>query len=237
MEHLALEVFNIGDNSASQYAVLPKDASITITETSEVFESGGIWSYSLPLNVTANAHIFGTSGDLHGSRLHEQINKRKARLWVDGLPLYIGYLMLSAEAEVDADGNVDVSFEGGQKTFEDMIEGAKANQVPMMDDVPIGMALWRKRWTRFMVRLQASARSGDLTYRGIVTQDGEEWFDFAYDGEEDGNSVQEYPRMVFPKVTLSAAWLVLTIGMKTTSTQIILIQKATPVSQRTLTVT
>ena len=218
MEHLALEIFNLDGKGGSQYAYLSEDTSITITDTSEVFASGDVWSHAFTLNVNANAKIFGTSGDIHGSRLHEQLNGRRARIWVDGLPLYLGYLKLDDEVDVDDDGNVDVTFEGGQKTFDELIEGGKANQVPMLSDVQIGMALWRKRWTCVEVQLSAEA-----TYQGgslssspryftkpetILTHDvheivlGDEDKQLTYfvsDGENDGTSVQLYPRMVFPK--------------------------------------
>lgn len=143
MEHLALEIFDLG-GTGSQYAVLPEDANITITDTSEIFANGDVWSHSFTLNVFANAHIFGTSGEVHGSRLHEQIHKRRARLWVEGTPLYLGYLMLDDEVEVDGEGNVEVAFESGQKTFEEMIEGTSAQEVSV-GDVVIGVALNRKR--------------------------------------------------------------------------------------------
>jgi len=145
MEHLALEILSREKNGASQYAWLPENASISITDTSEIFDKGNLWSHDFQLNIPANAHIFGTAGEMHGSRLHEQIDKRKARLWVEGLPLFLGYLRLADEVEVDKDGNVDVTFESGQKTFEEMIEGAKANQVPISDDILIGMAVDRER--------------------------------------------------------------------------------------------
>lgn len=140
MENLALEVFDLS-GSGSQFANLPDDASITITETSELFDSGDIWSYSFVLNVFTNPHIFGTTGDMHGGRLHEQIDKRRARLWVLGLPLYLGYLRLDDEVEVKENGDVDVSFESGRKTFLQMIEGTRANQVPIPEDILIGMVL------------------------------------------------------------------------------------------------
>lgn len=143
MEHLSLEIFDL-EGTGSKYAYLPEDASITITDTSEIFASGDVWSHSFTLNVRANAHIFGTAGDMHGSRLHEQINKRRARLWVEGVALYLGYLKLDDEVEVDSKGNVDVSFESGQKTFDEMIEGTKAREVSV-GDVVIGVALNRKR--------------------------------------------------------------------------------------------
>lgn len=211
MEHLALEIFDLADGKTSitalgsQYANLPEDASITITDTSEIFDSGDVWSHSFTLNIPANLHIFGTSGDIHGSRLHDQIDKRRARLWVEGLPLYLGYLRLSDEVEVDEDGNVDVTFESGQHTFDEMIDGAKANQVPMMSDVQIGMALWRKRWTKFRVKLMASLTlKNNTTLKGDITRaNGEEWFDFECNGEDEGNSVQQYPRMVFPNGTFT----------------------------------
>ncbi|MCR4958567.1 MAG: hypothetical protein K6B13_08200 [Prevotella sp.] len=150
MDHLSLEIFDLDmadgtRSTSSKYANLPDDASITITDTSEIFSSGDVWSHSFKLSVLANAHIFGTSSDLHGSRLHEQINKRRARLWVEGLPLFLGYLLLDDETEVDRDGNVEVRFESGQKTFDEMIAGTSAREVSVGDDVVIGVALNRKR--------------------------------------------------------------------------------------------
>lgn len=211
MEHLSLEIFDLA-GSGSKYANLPENTSITITDTSEIFASGDVWSHAFTLNVEANADIFGTSGDIHGSRLHEQFNGRRARIWVDGLPLYLGYLKLDDEVDVDEDGNVDVTFESGQKTFEKLIEGGKANQVPMMSDVQIGMALYRKRWTCAEVELEATAVFEDpsFTATSALTHDvqppviGDEDSRLTYfisDGEADGTPVQPYPRMVFPKGT------------------------------------
>lgn len=199
MEHLSLEIFDLA-GGGSKYAVLPKDASITITDTSEIFASGDVWSHAFTLNVEANAHIFGSAGDMHGNRLHEQIDKRKARLWVEGVALYLGCLRLDGEAEVDSDGNVDVTFESGQKTFEEMIDGAKANQVPMLGDVEIGMALWKKRWTRFRVKFLATYADEIGTMTGTPGHlGGGEWYEFSCDGENEANSVQEYPQMVYPR--------------------------------------
>ena len=217
MEHLSLEIFDTA-GTGSKYAVLPENTSITITDTSEIFASGDVWSYSFQLNVFANAHIFGTSGDIRGSRLHEQINKRRARLWVEGIPMYLGYLKLDDEVDVGEDGDVDVIFESGQKTFEQKIEGAKANQVPMMNDVPIGMALWRERGSYHYLQMKARGKIGSL-----ISYDGEGMMDL---GDEslfytpwvrdhwdvrgvgftvDGNymSVQRWPRMVYPKGVFS----------------------------------
>jgi len=162
MEHLALEVFDLATKenqnpTGSQYAVLEPDAPITITDTSEIFADGDVWSYDFKLNVHANAHLFGTAGDIHGSRLHEQINKRKARLWVEGVPLHLGYLKLGDEAEVDADGNVDVSIESGQKTFDEMIEGMNARDVPMLADHLIGVAVWRERMPTIKITYNIAA--------------------------------------------------------------------------------
>lgn len=212
MEHLSLEIFDLATTenqnpTTSKYAMLPEDASITITDTSEIFASGDVWSHSFSLNVQANAHIFGSAGDMHGSRLHDQLDKRKARLWVEGVPLYFGYLKLGDEAEVDEDGNVDVTFESGQKTFEDLIEGAKASQVPTIGDVVFGMALWRKRYVSHQMQLSASpmfsnegARS---TASDVTTSDGgsNKNITITADGENEETPTQEYPRMVFPKGT------------------------------------
>lgn len=198
MEHLSLEIFD-STGVKSLYAALPENCSITITESSEIFGSGDVWSYSFTLNVAANAHIFGTAGDLHGSRLHDVIHKRRARLWAEGLPMYLGYLKLGDEAEVDEEGNVDVTFESGQKTFDDLIEGAKANQVPLMGDVQIGVALWRKRWTKYRAKLAANLIFEDDTTSGesiVINASGGDIIEFESDGEQ--YPLQEYPRMMFP---------------------------------------
>ena len=208
MEHLSLEIFD-RDGTGSSYATLPEDCRITMTDTSEIFASGDTWSHSFTLNVRANAHIFGTAGDMDGSRLHEQLDKRRARLWVSGLALLMGYLRLADEADVDQDGNVDVTLEGGNKTFSDMIEGAKANQVPLMGDVLIGMALWRKRWSSVTTNLAIAPLSSLVkstwwspVFYQIQPHDGTKGRDipFTADGENDEQSVQEYPRMVFPRL-------------------------------------
>ena len=219
MGYIALEIFD-REGTGSQYAALSEDTSITITDTSEIFGSGDVWSHSFTLNAYANAHIVGTAGDIHGARLHEQLHKRKARLWVEGVPLFTGYLNLGDEAEVDADGNIDLTFESGHKTFEDMIEGAKANQVPMMGDVLIGMALWRNRWTRYKMKLEASlAWDSGSTWSGPVMHDGEEeWFYFGGDGEMEGSSVQEYPRMVFPKGSFTNMYTDAAVNIDTLNT-------------------
>ena len=207
MEHLSLEIFDLAtaenkNPTTSKYATLPEDASITITDTSEIFASGDVWSYSFTLNAAANAHIIGSAAEVHGSRVHDQLNKRRARLWVDGLPMYLGYLKLDDEAEVDADGNIDVTFERGQKTFDDLIDGAKANQVPLLSDVLIGVALWRKRWVSFTANMKASVNllqslGANLTLSGDVKLNDSTDIPFVADGEDD--PVQEYPAMVFPK--------------------------------------
>lgn len=206
MEHLSLEIFDL-TGSGSQYAFLEDNASISLTDTSELFADGDVWSHNFKLNAMANSHIFGSAAEMHGTRLHDQLHKRRARLWVEGLPLFLGYLRFDGEAEVDEDGNVEVKFESGQKTFDDLIDGAKANQVPMMSDVQIGMALWRKRKVQFGVALQPKLTLGrerkdwrwtvddEITTSGMTGN----YLQIYEDGEKDINSVQQYPRMVFPK--------------------------------------
>lgn len=202
MEHLSLEIFD-REGTESQFAVLPPNSRIKIRRSSRVFGKGEVWTHNFSLNVHANAHIFGTAGELHGSRLHEQIDKRKARLWVEGLPLYLGYLRLDGEVDVDGEGNVDVRIESGRKTFEQLIDGGKANQVPMLGDVQIGMALWRKRWVEQGIYVQAQVTWGDGAQSGLidVKKDGNDYFKVEVDGETDATPTQSYPRMVHAKGT------------------------------------
>lgn len=200
MEHIALEIFD-RRGTESQFAALSPNIRIRIRRSSRVFGKGEVWTHNFALNVYANAAIFGTAGELHGGRLHEQIDKRKARLWVEGMPLYMGYLKLDDEVDVDMDGNVDVRFESGKKTFEQLIEGGRANQVPMLGDVQIGMALWRKRWVKQGVFVEAQVTFGDGAQSKMigVKKDGSDYFNVESEGENNGTSTQSYPRLVYPK--------------------------------------
>ena len=206
MENLALEVFDLAEGKTSvtalgsKFANLPPNASITITDTSEIFASGDVWSFPFTLNVHANAHIFGTSGEIHGSRLHEQINKRRARLWVMGVPLYLGYLRLGDEVEVDENGDVDVSFESGQHTFDEMIEGMSARDVSV-GDVMIGVALNRKRnihvsTFKYNYKLDEYASFPEKTYHN-----GDE--PYATVMGTDVFVTQRWPKLVLSKGTLT----------------------------------
>ena len=202
MEHLALEIFD-KTGTGSKFAALPSNTRIHVRRTSQIFGKGNVWTHEFSINIPANAHIFGTAAELHGARLHEQIDKRRARLWVEGLPLYYGYLRLGSEADVDEDGNVDVSFESGHKTFEDMIEGGKANQVPMMGDVQFGVALLRKRKVAYGLTLSAYAVFEDdkgTSDASGVKASGDDIVAFGSDGEY--TPIQQYPRMVFPRGSL-----------------------------------
>ncbi|MBP3212712.1 MAG: hypothetical protein J6M41_09150 [Prevotella sp.] len=202
MEHLSLEIFDT-DGTGSKYAMLQDGASVTFVASSEIFASGDVWSFPFTLNVYANAHIFGTAGEIHGARLHEQINSRRARMWVEGLPLYLGYLKLDGEATVDAEGNVDVVFESGHKTFDEMIEGAKANQVPMIGNVQFGIALWRKRLVNCAVTMTAHVKFADgAEIKAEIKDKSNSNANFVVlhaDGEDETTPTQQYPRLVFPK--------------------------------------
>lgn len=213
MEKLALEVFDRDPKAGSMFANLPDNTSITINDNSEIFGSGDIWSYTFALNIRANAHIFGTSGELHGDRLHETIHRRRARLWVLGTPLYAGYITLADEVDVSDNGDIRISFESGRNTFSDMIEGAKANQVPLMGDVPFGVALYRKRKTFAATEFKMTGTIHLVqTYKSLRPPYEEvPWRDDIinakatdvvlenYDG--DSQPMPEYPRMVFPRGT------------------------------------
>ena len=209
MEHLSLEIFDL-QGTGSQFANLPENAEIHITDTSDIFASGNMWSWGFALNIPANAHIFGSAADIHGSRLHELIDKRKARLWAEGLPLFLGYLRLENNVDVDEDGNIDVNFESGQKTFEDMIDGGMANQVPLMDDILIGMALWRKREGGYKIEMKANVRFSDdefpvgrLYVINPLTEVSS--FDIPFDINGEYGASQLYPRMVYPTGTFENA--------------------------------
>lgn len=205
MEYLSLEIFNL-EGTGSKYAMLPENTSITITDTSEIFASGDVWSYNFKLNIPANAHIFGSAADLHGARLHEQIDHRRARLWVMGTPMYLGYLKLGDEVEVDENGDVSITLESGQKTFREMIEGMNAREVSV-GDVKIGIALNRKR-------VASMKAYGRIVFDYLEYQ--KDWVpldsvDFDFSGENNNYAyIQRWPKLV-----MSQGWYVDHDGART----------------------
>lgn len=194
MEYLSLEIFDLV-GTGSKYAMLPENASITITDTSEIFTNGDVYSYSFKLNAKANAHIFGSAADLHGARLHEQVNKRRARLWVMGTPMYLGYLKLGDEVEVEENGDVSVTFESGQKTFREMIEGMNARDVSV-GDVQIGIALNRKR-------VASMEASGTVIFDQLGFSDNRTVLNSAdfnfYGNNQNYAYIQRWPKLVMSK--------------------------------------
>lgn len=205
MEYLSLEIFDL-EGTGSKYAMLPEDVSITITDTSEIFANGDVWSYSFKLSTKANAHIFGSAADLHGARLHEQVNKRRARLWVMGVPLYLGYLKLGDEVEVDENGDVSVTFESGQKTFREMIEGMNARDVSV-GDVQIGIALNRKR-------VASMEASGVVVFDQLGFSDNRTVLNSADFNFEGNNQNYAYIQR-WPKLVMSKGWYVDNDGART----------------------
>jgi len=194
MEHLALEIFE-HDGSNGQFSYMEPDTSITIIIESPLFGSGNVWSFPFSLNIAANLHIFGSAGELHGDRLHDRIDKRPARLWVDGIPMFYGLLRLDSEVTV-ADGSVDVTFSSGRKSFEERIEGGKANQVPLLSDVLLGMALWRKRQTVVHAKIEVTPVMDDETRwqaKSTLLKPDAQTDVFAISG-----SGQEFPKYVVP---------------------------------------
>ena len=195
MEHLALEIFDL-DGAETKYAFLSEDAAITITEMSEIFASGDIWSHSFKLNTVANSHIFGSSGDLHGSRLHEQIHKRRTRLWVESLPFRLGVLKLDDEAEVDENGDIEVGFESGNNTFEDMLDGMNARDVPMLGDHLLGIALWRKRNTKATVKYKITGKVRTKNTEQLLSDATGEEMSYDLDTADSYGHNAEWPKYV-----------------------------------------
>lgn len=207
MEHFGLEVFD-RDGLNGQFMNLPKNASLTLTLESPLFGSGNVCSFPFQISVAANLHIIGSAGDLHGARLHEQLDRRRARLWVEGLPLYYGYIRLDSEATM-ADGMVDLTFSSGRKTFEERIEGGKANQVPLLGDVLLGMALWRPRRTQVVAEMEVAVKASGYQVPGKLGTYAFGSADITEENEQDQsitteillNSVdgaQWYPKYVMP---------------------------------------
>ena len=212
MQHIALEIY-AKDSKSSKFAYLKENTSISLRFNNRLFDSNSDFTFPFTINLNGNRHIFGVIADLHSSRLHEEIDGRKAVIYINGCEVFSGYIHCADEVEVDSNGDIDISIEGGRKNFEEIIEGAKANQVPLMGKVRLGVALWRKRWTQVKAEFYAAIRlsGGRIFYSGPLDTDMEKAHDAAkgrihttaykatitMEGENAETPTQWYPSMVF----------------------------------------
>lgn len=128
MDSLVLKINNKTCN-------LPDDASISIEQTSPLWNDSGTVSYPFPVPSEENMHIFG---DLQSPESDARIDDFKGEpfeLETGGITALTGTISVD---EGEADDEVSVNLNSGLASFNDMIQGLNLNDIPLKDDIYIG---------------------------------------------------------------------------------------------------
>ena len=133
-----IEVFT-GADGESEYLVLPENTSLTIKRSSNLFGRGDIFSYNFRVVAAANRHILKNAATAHGELLRDLLQDVPANLYVYGAMYSSGYLKVGNK-DFDEDGEIDLSFYGGRKSFDKMISNKNANDIPLLSQVQVGWA-------------------------------------------------------------------------------------------------
>lgn len=135
----------MGTRSAPQWTdvYLDEDVSFSMESNSPIWNDNAVFSEGLTISVEANRRIFGNSDELRGESIYAMIYHRQFRLWVSGVVFQTGIIDLDDEIEIDVDGMLEITLQGGQKEFDDILKDVNAQDVPIYtpgaaDNVQIG---------------------------------------------------------------------------------------------------
>lgn len=127
---------------ASQLAVVSDDTSISIEETSPIWnpDAGGAFSLEFKLDAELNRHIIGNADLVRGASVFKQLNGKPFKLFIDGLPFRSGIVRLSDEVSID-NGFIPISLASGNLELNDMVADLNCQDVSVDDDILIGQTV------------------------------------------------------------------------------------------------
>lgn len=137
-KNVQIEVFTGADGS-SAFLVLPDNSSITVKRSSAIFGRGDIFSYNFRVSSAANRHVAKNAATAHGELLRDILQDARANLYVYGSIYSSGFLRVGNK-DFDEDGDIDLSFYGGRKSFDKMTSNKNANDIPLLSKVQVGWA-------------------------------------------------------------------------------------------------
>lgn len=131
MSYIALQI-------DGKWAVLPDDTSLSIEGYSPLWgEGGGAFSYPFSIGVEENRHILENIDRITGKGIFKVLNRRRAVIYVLGIPLVSGVVALDETVEI-TDGRIDLSVVSGTLEFDELIEGMSCRDVEIPDRIVLG---------------------------------------------------------------------------------------------------
>lgn len=127
-----------------QWIYLPEDFSISLEQTSPVFNEQGTFSFPFEIPLEPNRSVFKNIADPFGNIKLKDIDRMAAELWFDGVLLYTG--IVKTDEEVEFEDSMPLTFLSGQSDFADLIEGMSATDVPLDREIKLGYVVNKATW-------------------------------------------------------------------------------------------
>lgn len=122
-----------------QWIYLPEDFSISLEQTSPVFNEQGTFSFPFEIPLEPNRSVFKNIADPFGDISLRDIDKAPAEIWFAGVMLYRG--IIEVDEEVELEDSIPVTFLSGNSDFMSRIEGMNCRDVPLDREIKLGYYL------------------------------------------------------------------------------------------------
>lgn len=119
-----------------KWAYLPDDFSLSLEQTSPVFNDQGTFSFPFEIPLEPNREIFQNIADPYGDISLKDIDKLPAEIWFMGVMLYRG--KIETDSEIEFEESVPLTFISGNSDFMDRIEEINARDVPLDQQIKLG---------------------------------------------------------------------------------------------------
>ena len=125
---------------AGEWIELPDDFSISLEQSSPLFNDEGVFSFPFEIPLGPNRRIFKNISDPFGDITLSDIDRMEAEVWFDGVMLYRGIIETDEEVEFENtdQGTVPVTFLSGNSDFKTLIEGMNARNIPLDREIKLG---------------------------------------------------------------------------------------------------
>lgn len=116
---------------------LEEDFSISLEQSSPIFNDQGTFSFPFEIPLGPNRELFKNIADPFGGINLKDIDRMESEIWIDGVMLYHGVIETDEEVEFD-EGTLPVTFISGNSDFMDRINGINCQDIPLDREIKLG---------------------------------------------------------------------------------------------------
>lgn len=119
-----------------KWAYLPDDFSLSLEQTSPIFNDQGTFSFPFEIPLEPNREILQNIADPYGDISLKDIDKLPAEIWFMGVMLYRG--KIETDSEIEFEDTIPLTFISGNSDFMDRTEEINARDVPLDRQIKLG---------------------------------------------------------------------------------------------------